>query len=298
MAGTAEVAARAVRDARGDRPALGRAVRTEATMATTETRTGTAAVQGELWGARARDWAEVQEPAQREMYPPVLDAAGVRAGTRLLDAGCGSGVAAEVARGRGAIVSGIDASAPSIEIARTRVPDGDFRAGELEELPYAAATFDAVTGFNSFQYAGDPVRAVAEARRVTRPGGTVAIVTWGRAEDCEAAGMLKALASFLPAPPPGAPGPFALSVPGALEELAAQAGLTPVAAGDVSTRWDYPDLATALRGMLAGGPAVRAIAAAGEEAVAAAVAGAIAPYAAAAGGYRLENSWRYLIATA
>jgi hypothetical protein len=49
-------------------------------MATSDTVRGSAAVQGELWGARARDWAEVQEPAQRELYPPVFDAASARRG--------------------------------------------------------------------------------------------------------------------------------------------------------------------------------------------------------------------------
>jgi 2-polyprenyl-3-methyl-5-hydroxy-6-metoxy-1,4-benzoquinol methylase len=67
-------------------------------------------VQGELWGARARDWAEAQEPAQSGLYPPVFDAAGVGEGTSLLDVGCGSGVAAAIAHDRGAKVSGIDAA--------------------------------------------------------------------------------------------------------------------------------------------------------------------------------------------
>src|ERR671937_518267 len=247
-------------------------------MATREVIRGSAQVQGELWGARARDWAEVQEPAQGGLYGPVLDAAGVGEGTRLLDAGCGSGVAAAIAHERGARVSGIDAALPLVEIARERVPGAAFQEGELEELPYGDASFDVVTGFNSFQYAADPVRALREARRVIGNGGTVAIVTWGRPEDCEAAAYLKALGSLLPPPPPGAPGPFALSEPGALEELVAQAGLTPHAAHEVTTRWEYPDRDTALRGLLSAGPAVKAIDVGGEERVSEAVAESIAPF--------------------
>jgi SAM-dependent methyltransferase len=267
-------------------------------MATSETVTGSAAVQGELWGARAHDWAEVQEPAQRDLYPPVLDAAGVGAGTALLDAGCGSGVAAAIAHARGATVSGIDAAPPAIEIARDRVPGADFRVGELEALPYDDDSFDVVTGFASFQYAADPVNALREARRVARPGGVVAIVTWGRAEDCEAAAIIRALGSLLPPPPPGAPGPFALSTPGALEELARQARLTRGRAGEFTTRWEYSDRETALRAHLSSGPAAKAIRAVGEERVAAALSDAIAPFRTAAGGYALENSWRYLLAIA
>ena len=254
-------------------------------MAATEAIRGSAAVEGELWGARARDWA-LQEELGAGLYAPVLDAAGVTDGTRLLDVGCGSGVAAAIAHERGARVSGIDAAQPAIEIARERVADADFRAGEMESLPYDDASFDVVTGFNAFQYAADPVRALREARRVVPAGGSVAIVTWGNPEDCEAAGLLKAFGSLMPPPPPGAPGPFALAAPGALEELAAQAGLAPTDAGEVTTTWDYPDRETALRALLSAGPATRAIAAAGEERVTAAAIGAIAPYRAFIGSSR------------
>jgi SAM-dependent methyltransferase len=292
MARTVEVTARPPGD-----PPPDRSIQKEVTMAQTSTSTGSAAIQGELWGARARDWAEIQEPAQRELYPPVFDAAGVGEGTALLDVGCGSGVAAGIAHERGAKVSGIDAAPPAIEIARERVPDADFRVGELEALPYDGDSFDVVTGFGSFQYATDPLNALREARRVTRPGGLVAILTWGLPEQCEAAVFIKALGSLLPPPPPGAPGPFALSAPGALEDLVSQAGLTANRADEFSTRWDYPDHETWLRGSLSSGPAAKAIKAVGEERVAAALRDAIAPFHTASGGYVLENSWRYVLAT-
>jgi hypothetical protein len=109
---------------------------------------------------------------------------------------------------------------------------------------------------------------------------------------------IKALGSLLPPPPPGAPGPFALSAPGALEDLAEQAGLTTIRAAEFSTRWEYPDRETALRAHLSAGPSAKAIKHAGEERVAAAVSDAIAPFRTTAGGYALENSWRYLVARA
>jgi SAM-dependent methyltransferase len=264
---------------------------------TSQTVIGTATVQGELWGARARDWADVQEPTQRGLYPPVFDAAGVGEGTALLDVGCGAGLAAAIAHERGAKVSGLDAALPFVEIARERVPDGDFRVGELEALPYDDDSFDVVTGFCSFQYAADPVHAVQEAGRVTRPGGTVAILTWGRPERCQAAAIIKALRSLLPPPPPGAPGPFALSAPGALEDLVCRAGMTASRADEFSTRWEY-DRDGWLRAHLASGPAAKAIEQVGEERVAAAFADAVAPFRTATGGCVLENSWRYLLAIA
>jgi SAM-dependent methyltransferase len=262
-----------------------------------ESTQGTAGAQGELWATRARDWAEVLEPAHHELYPPVFDAAGVGEGTLLLDVGCGSGFAARIASERGARVTGIDATPALLDIARTRVPGGDFLVGEMEALPFDDSSFDVATGFNSFQYAADPVHALAEAKRVVRDGGAVAIVTWGLPEQCEAAPFFDTLASFSP-PPPGAPGPFALSRPGALEELAGKAGLAPAQAGDVETVWRYPDLDTALRGTLSPGPAVRAIDAAGEEAVAQAAEEFLRSFRTDAGGYAIRNTWRYLIATA
>jgi hypothetical protein len=165
----------------------------------------------------------------------------------------------------------------------------------MEALPYPDAAFDVVTSFNAFQYAADPVNAVREARRVTRRA--VVAVTWGAAERCEAAAFLRALGALMPPPPPGAPGPFALSAPGALERLLEQAGLQAGDHGTVTTVWRFADEATMLRGLLAGGPAVRAIEHAGEERVAAATLEALAPYRTAAGGYAIENEWRYLIAT-
>jgi SAM-dependent methyltransferase len=179
-------------------------------MAAGERTVGTAGVNGPLWGSAARDWASIQEGQFRPGYEAALARCGVGAGTDYLDAGCGAGMAAQMAAGRGARVCGFDAAEPLLEIARERVPEGDFRAGDLESVPFGDAAFDVVSGFNAFQFAGDPVRALAEARRVARPGGTVVVMTWGDPEGMEAAAIVGALRGLLPAPPPGAPGPFAL----------------------------------------------------------------------------------------
>jgi len=264
----------------------------------TQAVSGSSVTQGRLWGARARDWAEWQEPVQRPLYQAVLDATGVGSGTALLDVGCGSGLACALAATRGASVSGLDAAAGLVEIARERLPQADLRVGEMETLPFADRAFDVVTGFNSFQYAANPVGALREARRVSRPGAPVVIMTWGRKDDCDAAAYIAALGSVLPPPPPGAPGPFALSDETALKALATEAGLSPHRIADVDCPFTYPDLETALRALLSAGPAVRAIEAAGEERVREVVTQALTPYRTASGGYHLENVFRYLIAHA
>src|SRR5665213_1556207 len=138
----------------------------------------TAAVNARLWGARARDWAEVQEVLARPLYEAVFARAGLKPGVAYLDAGCGAGLAAQIAS----------------------------TAGALEALPYADKSFDLVTGFNAFQFAGNPAAALGEARRVLKPGGTVAIVTWGKPEGMQAAALVTSLKALMPTPPPGAPG--------------------------------------------------------------------------------------------
>lgn len=127
---------------------------------------GSAQVQGKLWGAAAADWAELGEPLFTPVYETVFDDVGVGPDTRLFDAGCGSGVALQLAEKRGAKVTGLDASAELVTIARERIPAADILQGELEELPYEDASFDAVTAFNAVQYAADPVTALRELRRV------------------------------------------------------------------------------------------------------------------------------------
>ena len=111
----------------------------------------TAQLNGHLWSARARDWADLMDGTISSVYEAALDRLSVTKGTSFLDIGCGSGFAAQLASQRGAKVSGIDAAAGLLAIARDRSPDGDFRIGDLETLPFNDATFDAVTGFNSFQ---------------------------------------------------------------------------------------------------------------------------------------------------
>ncbi len=100
----------------------------------------------------------------------------------------------------------------------------------------------------------------------------------------------------MPPPPPGAPGPFALPDEAKLRAFAAEAGLTPLTVVDVPCAWIYPNLETALKGMLSAGPAQRAIRASSTQQASEAIAGAIASYRTASGGYHSDNVFRYLIA--
>ena len=267
-------------------------------MATERSTTGTAGANGPLWGASARDWALIQEGQFRPGYEAVLEHCGVGDGTVYLDAGCGAGMAASLAAARGAAVSGFDAAEALLAIARERVPAGDFQVADLEAVPFDDAAFDVVTGFNAFQFAGDPVRALAEARRVTRPGGRVVVMTWGDPEGMEAAAIVAALRPLLPPPPPGAAGPFALSDKDKLRGFAEAAGLRAEDVVDVESGWRYPDEATAVRGLGSSGVAARAKALVGAEAVDEAHRAALAPFRQSDGSFRIGAACRFLVARA
>jgi SAM-dependent methyltransferase len=257
---------------------------------------GTAATQGPLWGTKAKDWSSIQEQIFAELYEGVFDALRIEPGTQLLDIGCGSGLATRIAAQRGATVNGFDASEGLLDLARNASSTVSYRAGDMEQLPYDNGTFDVVTGFNAFQYAESIPAALREARRVVKPGGRVTMAVWGPPENCEHAATLRAAGSCLPPPPPGAPGPFALSGNGIIEDLMRDAPLSPIESGSVNCAFAYPDADTAWRGISSAGPFIRAIQHAGEPAVKAAAFASLEPYKTPSGGYRQENVFRYVIA--
>ena len=253
---------------------------------------------GRIWGARASDWAHIQERQCAAGYHAVFDKAPVGSTTRVLDAGCGAGLALKMAAELGADVAGIDASAGLLEVARDRLPGARLEHGDLEILPFEDDSFDVVTGFNSFQYAADPVAALQEARRVSKPGGKVFIMTWGEPGSMEVTAMVAALKPLLPPMPANASGPFALSEPGKLEEFATSAGLTPREVFDVESPWIYPDLDTALKGLGSSGVAFKAAETSGQAALDAAHEAALAPFVQPDGSYRIGATFRILMAEA
>jgi len=251
-----------------------------------------ATVQGELWGKRARDFSVYLEQVGLPLFGAVLDAARVIPETRLLDAGCGAGLLAVLASFRGARVTAFDASAALLAIARERLPAADVRQGDLELLPFADASFDAVTAVNSVFYAGDMAAAMRELSRVVRPGGRVVVTAWGPPERCEAlAGLLSAIGPLMPPPPPEAPRghPGALSEPGALAAVVERAGLRVVEEGEVSCPFVWPSAEVSWRASASAGPNQMAIAHSGESAVRAAFADANRAYTRPDGSIRYEN---------
>jgi SAM-dependent methyltransferase len=116
--------------------------------------------------------------ATRLFVPALLRAVSARPDMRLLDVACGTGLAAGAAAAAGAHVTGADFSAAMIRIARSLHPSVQFHNADAEALPFADTSFDAVVANFGMHHVERPQRAIAEARRVLRAGGTLAFTLW------------------------------------------------------------------------------------------------------------------------
>jgi SAM-dependent methyltransferase len=248
---------------------------------------------GEAWEARACDWAYLADGFARSGYEAVFAAADVGAGTRLLDVACGAGLAAWLAAERGASVAGIDASEALLRIAEARVPDGDFRVGDMAELPWPDDSFDAATAFNGIWAGNDD--ALKEACRVVRPGGRVSLLFFGPGR-IDHASYLIALASLKPPNEIEAAGSLLdIATPGTAEAMMDKAGITPSLRSSVEGTSEWPDAEVAWRAAAATGLAWAALTHSGEEATKAAVVDALEPYHQAGLGYRLTTEFDFLM---
>jgi SAM-dependent methyltransferase len=117
------------------------------------------------------------------LSPQLADLAGVRAGQRVVDVGCGPGALTTelVSRTGAANVAAVDPSGPFVEAARSRHPGVDVRQASAEQLPFDDATFDAALAQLVVHFMSDPVRGIAEMARVVRSGGVVAACVWDHA---------------------------------------------------------------------------------------------------------------------
>ena len=256
-----------------------------------------AEVQRRLWGTDPRAWADLAESHNRPLFEAVLDAAAVGPGTAVLDVGCGSGLTLVLAAGRGAVPSGVDISPGLLGIARDRLPHADLREADMESLPFGDGAFDAVTGVNAFQFAGDPRRALGEAARVTRPGGRVVASLFAAPERSEGTVAHEAMNALIPPERAGDHAPYALSAPGNLEASLVSAGLTLDGGGEVVCHWRYADMDEAIRALLCSAGGARASEAAGPQAVRDALRPALAQFQdPRTGAVSLRNMFRWVAA--
>jgi SAM-dependent methyltransferase len=237
---------------------------------------------GPLFGAHAATWAETWEGPEgwgTPVYTLVLDQAQVGPRTTLLDCGCGAGRFVRLAAQRGASAAGIDASRELVEIAAKQNPEADLRVGDLTALPWPDDAFDIVTGFSSFQFADDHTTALAEAQRVSQ--GDVWIVIPTRLGNSAIPQVFATLMPLLPSkarPILKRSGMYALSAPGALDEVLATAGMTLRSDETIGATTVFADAAAAVEAFLSAGATELAVQHSGSSAVATALYDALTPF--------------------
>jgi SAM-dependent methyltransferase len=199
---------------------------------------------------------------------------------------------------RGARVVGIDASRELTEIAARRVPAAEFRTGDIEALPWEDDAFDVATGFSSFQFADDKVRALREAARVAR-SLTAVVVPTRRTESGIAAVFEPVLPLFAGEALADLKqsGIFALSEPGRLDETLATAGLIPWADDEIECPMVFDDVESAERAFLGAGPMQLAVTTSGAGAVAEAIRRGLQPFVGGDGRVILDSWFRAVLAT-
>jgi SAM-dependent methyltransferase len=132
------------------------------------------------WTAQAGTYGELSGQVTSRFAEPLLDAAGVRHGDRVLDVATGPGYVAERAEARGAIPLGIDIADGMVALARRDHPELEFIVGDAEDLPLEDVGFDAVVGNFVINHLPEPDRGLAEAARVLVAGGHLAFSAWQR----------------------------------------------------------------------------------------------------------------------
>jgi SAM-dependent methyltransferase len=132
----------------------------------------------------------------------VVAAAGIGAGDRVLDVAAGNGNVATVAARAGADVTASDFTPELVAAGRVRTAglglDVQWDEADAEDLPYPDASFDAVTSAFGLMFAPRPEVATAEAFRVVRPGGIVAVTAW--TPDGFTGQVTALMGEYLPAP--------------------------------------------------------------------------------------------------
>jgi ubiquinone/menaquinone biosynthesis C-methylase UbiE len=179
-------------------------------------------------------------------YTPSLavglaDLAGIEAGVRVVDVGCGpGGLTSElVARTGASNVAAIDPAPQFAAACRERHPGADVREGAAEALPWEDGTFDAALACLVVAFMADPDQGLREMARVTRPGGVVAACMWDLAEGGMT--MLKTFWSAAKELHPGITGEHArVGVSrGDIAERLRRAGLQDVREGELEARVSY-----------------------------------------------------------
>ncbi len=262
-------------------------------------------VQRYGWDLAASDYEPLWQRHLGVAHARLLEALAPRPGERVLDVACGTGLvtlAAAHAVGTGGAVVGVDISGRMVESAVQQagargVLNASFARMDAEGLDFADALFDVVLCALGLMYVPDPARAMAEMRRVVRPGGRIGVVVWGERHRCGWAPALAIVDAEVTSDV--CPLFFRLGGEGELRRLCVDAGLEPGVEQRLPVMLDYDDGDQACRAAFVGGPVALAWSrfdAAARARVCASYARAIAPWRDGEG-YRVPSEFVVVTAT-
>ena len=195
--------------------------------------------RGQVNKSAAEVYEEFFLPALfQEWAKPVVKAAHLQAGQRVLDVACGTGVLARAALdavGSSGTVVGLDINEGMLEVARSKTPNIDWHKGQAEQLPFTEASFDAVISQFGLMFFEDKVTALSEMARVLKPQGKLAVAVWGSLEQTTGyAAMTELLRRlFGDEAAKGLEAPYSLGNVAQLERLFSQAGIADI---DIATK--------------------------------------------------------------
>ncbi len=198
--------------------------------------------EGDYWA----DHAEYFDRSIARYHDRLLAVAAIGEGSQVLDVGCGTGQTTRDAARAASIGSalGVDLSSRMLDYARRRAVDegvtnATFAQADAQIHPFDAGSFDVAISRTAAMFFGDHIAAFRNIGRALRRGGRLVLVTWqplpGNEWIREVSGALAA-GRDLPAPPPDAPGPFALSEPDRVRALLTSAEFTDVELESMSER--------------------------------------------------------------
>lgn len=208
------------------------------------------------WGQQAATYDHFFGHITRRLVTPLVDAAGIGPGSRVLDVATGPGYAAGEAATRGARVVGVDVAPAMVRLARDLHPEIDFREAEAEALPWPDGSFDAVISNFVVPHLARPERAVSEFVRVLTANGVLALTTWDLPDRMRLLGVaLDAVAEAVATPPqdiPAGPPFFRFADDGQFAELLEHSGLTGVEVRTIEFSHSVPTADQLWDGLLTG----------------------------------------------